>query len=138
MDSRTRKVMFALLAAAAIAIAPAAAAAQAAPQAAPAKDVKIDGKWDMTVTGPDGNPMSVVATFKLDGKKLTGTLNGPTGEVALEGEFGEGKIMFGISIPGDQGPMNIGFAGNVKDDGTLAGMASGPFGEIPWTAKKSS
>ena len=133
MDSRTRKMIRVVVAAAVLAAAPAYAAAQA-----PAKPAaSVAGKWDMTVTGPDGAPMSGVATFKQEGKKLTGTLNGPTGEVALEGEYAEGKIMFGISIPSDQGPMNIGFAGNLKDDGTLAGMASGPFGEIPWSAVKS-
>ena len=134
MDSRTRKVMLAFVAAAAIAAAPITAAAQAA-QAKPAE--KVDGKWDMSVTGPDGNGINVTIVFKSEGKKLTGTLTGPQGEVPLEGEYAEGKIMFAISVPGDGGSMNIGFAGNWKEDGTLAGMASGPFGEIPWTATKA-
>ena len=135
MDSRTRKVMLAAVAAMAIAAAPLTAFAQAAQPAKPAASVA--GKWDMNVTGPDGNGISVTIVFKQDGKKLTGTLTGPQGEVPLEGEYAEGKIMFGISVPGDGGAMNIGFAGNMKDDGSLAGMASGPFGEIPWTATKS-
>lgn len=135
MDSRSRKVIRMIVAAAVLA-APAFTAGAAAQ--APAKPAaSVDGAWNMTVTGPDGQPMSVTATFKQDGKKLTGTLNGPTGEVALEGEYAEGKIMFAISIPQDTGPMNIGFAGNMKDDGSLAGMASGPFGEIPWSATKA-
>ena len=134
MDSRSRKMMLALVAAAAIAAAPLSAFAQAAP-AKPA--ASVDGKWDMNVTGPDGNGISVTVVFKQDGKKLTGTLAGPQGEVPLEGEYAEGKIMFAISVPGDGGAMNIGFAGNMKDDGTLGGMASGPFGEIPWTATKA-
>lgn len=135
MDSRTRKVMFALVAVAALAAAPLTISAQAPAQAKPA--ASVDGKWDMTVTGPDGSPMQVTCMFKQDGKKLTGTLNGPSGEVALEGEYAEGKIMFGISIPSDAGPMQIGFAGTMKDDGSMAGMASGPFGEIPWSATKA-
>lgn len=132
MDSRSRNVMLVLMAAAAFAVAPVAATLSA--QARPAA---IDGAWDMTVTGPDGSPMSVKAVFKTDGKKLTGSLAGPQGEVALEGEYADGKIMFGIAIDGPEGPMKIGFAGSLKGDGTLAGVASGPFGEIPWTAAKA-
>lgn len=137
MDSRTRKVILALTMTTAITALLFAAVAQAA-QAAQAKPAaSVAGAWSMTVTGPDGQPMSVTATFKQEGKKLTGMLNGPQGEVPLEGEYADGKIMFAISVPSDQGPMNIGFAGEQKADGSLAGMASGPFGEIPWTAVKS-
>ena len=135
MDSRSRKVIRMIVAAAVLAAPVFTAGAAAQAPAKPAASVA--GTWNMTVTGPDGQPMSVTATFKQDGKKLTGTLNGPTGEVPLEGEYAEGKIMFAISIPQDTGPMNIGFAGNMKDDGSMAGMASGPFGEIPWTATKA-
>ena len=137
MDSRSRKVMLALVAAAAIVAAPIAAAAQTAAPAQAKPAASVDGKWNMTITGPDGNGINVAVAIKQDGKKLTGTLTGPQGDVALEGEYAEGKIMFGISIPSDQGPMNIGFAGTMKDDGSLAGMASAPFGEMPWTAVKS-
>lgn len=132
MDSRSRKMIRAFVAAAVLA-APLYAAAQT-----PAKPAaSVAGAWNMTVTGPDGQPMPVTATFKQDGKKLTGTLVGPQGEVALEGEYAEGKIKFGVSVPSDSGPMNIGFTGTMQNDGSLSGMAAGPFGEIPWTAVKS-
>jgi hypothetical protein len=102
------------------------------------KAAGIDGKWNMTVTGPDGQPMQVAAVFKTAGKKLSGTLTGPQGEVALEGEFDAGKIAFGITVPGDGGaPMTIGFAGKMAEDGTMSGMATGPFGEIPWKAERA-
>jgi len=132
MDSRSRKVMLVLVAAAALAAAPLSAALLA--QAGPAA---IDGTWNMTVTGPDGSPMAVTAVFKTEGKKVTGSLTSQMGEVALEGEYEAGKLAFGISMDGPEGPMRIGFAGTFKDDGSLAGMASGPFGEIPWTATKT-
>src|SRR5688500_14284705 len=133
MDSRSRKMMLVFVAAAAFVAAP--LMAVAAPQAKPA--AKIDGAWDMTVTGPDGSPMSVKAVFKSEGKKLTGSLTSPQGEAPLEGEYADGKVAFGISIDGPEGPMKIGFAGSLKADGTMAGMASGPFGEIPWSAVKA-
>lgn len=132
MDRRSRKMMWTFVAAAVLA-APLYAAAQTPSGPAPS----VAGKWNMSVTGPDGQPMSVTATFKQDGKKLTGTLVGSQGEVALEGQYADGKITFGVSVPSDSGAMNIGFTGTMQADGSLAGMASGPFGEIPWSATKS-
>jgi hypothetical protein len=129
MDCRSRKMIGMFLAAAVLAAAPLTAASQA-------KASAIDGKWNMTVAGPDGNPMPVAAVFKTDGKKLTGSLTSPQGEVPLEGEYTDGKLKFAITIPQDSGPMNIGFAGNLKDDGTLEGVASGPFGELAWKAER--
>jgi hypothetical protein len=136
MDSRSRKMILVLTAAAVLAAAPlsAAASAQAAPPKAP---VKVDGTWNMTVTGPDGSPMSVTAVFRTEGKKLTGSIAGPQGEVELEGEYADGKIAFAISVPQDAGALDITFTGTLKDDGSLEGVASAMFGEIPWTAVKS-
>lgn len=134
MDSRSRKMILVLTAAALLAAAQISAMAQAA---GAAKPIHVDGTWSMTVTGPDGNAMSVTAVFKTQGRKLTGTLAGPQGEVALAGEFADNKIAFAISVPQDAGPMDITFTGAVKKDGSLAGIASAPFGEIPWTAVKS-
>ena len=131
MDSRSRK-MIRLLVAAAVLIAPLSAVTMAQ-----AKPVSIDGKWNMTVTMPDGTAMPVATVFKTEGKKVTGSLTSPQGETPLEGEYADGKIKFGITVPGDGGsPMTIGFAGDLKADGTLAGVASGPMGELPWKAER--
>jgi hypothetical protein len=104
---------------------------------AQSKPAGIDGKWNMTVNGPDGQPMQVAAVFKTIGKKLTGSLTSPQGEVPLEGEVDGAKIAFGITVPQDSGPMNIGFAGTLQQDGTLTGTASGPFGELKWKAERA-
>src|SRR5687767_463034 len=130
MDSRSRKMIGLIVAVAALAAAPLVAASQAKP-------ATIDGTWNMTVTGPDGATMpTVTALFKTEGKKLTGSLTGQQGEIPLEGEFTAPRIAFAITIPQDSGPMNIGFAGSVKEDGTLAGVATGPFGELSWKAER--
>jgi hypothetical protein len=33
--------------------------------------------------------------------------------------------------------MEIYFAGQLKEDGTLAGSMSGPMGEMPWVAERA-
>lgn len=106
---------------------------QASP--APANTKSVDGKWTMDVQTEQG-AMTVGVDFKSDGKKITGTISGPQGDAPLVGEFEDGKIAFGISIDSPEGAMAIGFAGAMKEDGTMAGTLTGPFGEAPWTASR--
>jgi len=102
----------------------------------PKKDlskVAIDGKWNMSLDGPQG-PMSILMTLKLDGTKVTGTLNSQMGDTPLEGQYAEGVLNFGISFDGGGGSMQIAFAGKLTDENTMAGSLSGPMGDIPWSA----
>jgi hypothetical protein len=113
------------------------AVAGQAPQE-PKKDlskVAIDGKWNMSLDGPQG-PMSIVMTLKLDGTKVTGMLNSQMGDTPLEGQYADGVLNFGISFDGGGGAMQIAFAGKLTDENTLAGSLSGPMGDIPWTAAR--
>ena len=64
------------------------ASAQQTPPPPPAQEKPADakapasiaGKWDMTAETPQGTtPVTLV--MKLDGKKVTGTLAGPQGEI---------------------------------------------------------
>jgi hypothetical protein len=104
-------------------------------QAAAVDTSKVDGKWTLDIITDQGS-MSASLDLKSDGKKVTGTITSPQGEAPLEGEFADGKLAFGISIDTPEGAMQIGFAGAMKEDGTMAGTLSGPFGEAPWTAAR--
>lgn len=49
----------------------------------------ITGKWKALAQGPDGGEgMEIVFNFKVDGDKLTGTVDGPMGQT----EISEGKV----------------------------------------------
>ena len=95
----------------------------------------VAGQWNLAFDGPQGS-MMVGMTLKQDEKKVTGTLSGPQGEVPLEGEYAEGKLSFSISVDTQNGTMEIGFAGQMNEDGTLAGIMAGPMGEIPWKGER--
>jgi len=71
----------------------------------------INGKWSGQVPSR-GEAMTATFTFKVDGDKLTGTMTGPQGEVALE----EGKVS------GDQIAFTM-MGGNAKVmfQGTVSG-----------------
>ncbi len=112
---------------------PPAAAAKPADKATVAS---VAGAWNISLDAGQG-PMDIAATFKLDGKKLTGVLSSQMGDTALEGEFADGKATFGISFDGGGGTMSITFAGTMKDADHMEGTMSGPMGEVPWKGVRS-
>jgi len=107
--------------------------------AAPATDAKaamtVAGNWNISLDAGQG-PMDIAATMKLEGKKLTGMLSSQMGDVALEGEFVDGKATFAISFDGGSGAMDITFVGTMKDADNISGTMTGPMGEIPWVGKR--
>jgi hypothetical protein len=119
-------------------------AAQAPPQTPPAQEKPADpkaaasiaGKWDMSADTPNGT-QSVTLVIKLDGKKVTGTMNGPQGEIPHEGEYVDGKLTTSISIQGNGGSMNITFSGGLKEDGTMAGTFDFGQGAMNWKATRA-
>lgn len=104
---------------------PAAAAAPAAGAMSPA------GNWNISLDAGQG-PMDIAVTFKVDGKKVTGSLSSPMGDTALEGEFAEGKLTFAIDFNGT--PLN--WAATMKDGDNFMGSLNGPMGEIPFVGKR--
>ena len=76
-------------------------------------------------------PISAMTQAPAKADKIDGawarTITGP-----------DGSPMAGTAaFESQEGPMRIGFAGDMKDDGSFAGMASGPFGEIAWSAVRA-
>ena len=129
------------LCAAIFAVSGLAAQAQQAPPAPPAAKpsdapATVVGTWNISLDAGQG-PMDIAATFKLDGKKLTGVLSSQMGDTALEGEFADGKATFGISFDGGGGSMSITFIGKMKDADHMEGTMSGPMGEVPWKGVRS-
>ena len=48
----------------------------------------VTGKWTGDMPGRGGETMPATFNFKMDGEKLTGTMNGPQGDIALQ----DGKV----------------------------------------------
>ena len=101
----------------------------AATPAAPAATVA--GNWVISMDYGQG-PTDIAAVFKLEGKKVTGSLTSPAGETPLEGEFVEGNLTFGIDVQG----MALSFTAKLKDADNMAGAMGGQMGEIPFVAKR--
>jgi len=91
----------------------------------------VDGHWQGTVSGPNGD-FTLNFTFKADGTKLTGTVETPNGEQPIS----DGKI------EGDKLSFNTKFQDDViEHQGTISGetiqlKVKGPWGETEMTLKR--
>ena len=80
-----------------------------------ARAADVTGSWTAEMTTPDGNSFQLAFTFKQDGDKLTGTVQGPQGD-AIEisnGKIDGNKISFDVTFNG----MTINHEGTVNDAG---------------------
>ena len=99
----------------------------------------IEGKWTLSIKAPD-HEFGVGLELKQDGKKVTGTLMMPDGDVALTGEFADGTLVLNGTMEGSGGrpggPLKLN--GKLKEDGTLAGdsAVSAHGGRMMWTAER--
>ena len=67
-----------------------------------ARAADVTGNWTAEMTSPDGNTMQMTFTFKQDGAKVTGTVQGPMGdpmEIA-NGKIDGDKFSFDVSFNG--------------------------------------
>jgi len=77
----------------------------------------VTGTWKGEFTGPDGNSFTLTYSFKQDGDKLTGTVEGPGGPLDLQdGKVTGNKISFWVTV--DMGGNSAKFVseGTVKGD----------------------
>jgi hypothetical protein len=77
----------------------------------------ITGKWAGQMSGPNGDGIAITFEFKQDGTKLTGTADGPGGQILqiTNGKIVEDKLSFTVSFDGGGGEMKI------LHEGTLSG-----------------
>jgi hypothetical protein len=105
--------------------------------AAPGSTTDATGKWDIVISLEGVGEFPVQADFKQDGTKLTGTFNGPTGEVTLEGTMTGSTLRMQFEVETPQGKLPIVMTGDLRAEGftgkaTLAGM-----GEANWKGTRA-
>lgn len=93
----------------------------------------LNGRWEGTVNGPNGD-INLVFNFHVDGSKLTGTVETPNGENPIS----DGKVN------GDQLSFKTHFNDNdINHEGTISGdtidlKIEGPWGESNVTLKRAA
>lgn len=95
-----------------------------------ARAADVTGNWTADLTTPDGNSMQLAFTFKQDGTKLTGSVQGPQGDSMdiSNGKVDGNKISFDVSFNG----MTISHEGTVNEAGDEIEMTTkSDSGDIP-------
>jgi hypothetical protein len=65
------------------------------------KFADVSGKWEGTVVIPDGNPVPLTYDFKIEGDKLTGSIETPQGDLPITDGKVEGKTFtFAVDVSG--------------------------------------
>lgn len=98
---------------------------------------KIDGKWESSMQGPQGNAITQTYTFKTDGNKLTGTVSGRRGDTPLEGTVDGNKITFSVTRQTQNGEMKMSYSGTVDGD-SIKGTVQVGDNSRDWTAKRAA
>jgi len=100
--------------------------------AAAAFAADINGRWEGSISGPNGD-IQIAFNFKVDGAKLTGTVESPNGDIPIE----DGKV------EGDHLSFKTHFDDNeVNHEGTISGdtiqlNVEGPWGKSEMTLKRA-
>jgi hypothetical protein len=93
----------------------------------------VDGRWQGTISGPNGD-FDIKFNFKADGTKLTGTVETPNGEQPIsDGKIDGNKISFKTHF----GDNDIDHDGTVSGD-TIQLKVKGPWGESDMTLKRAA
>lgn len=99
----------------------------------------IDGKWVAQIPGPGGQMRETTFTFKAEGEKLTGTVSGRQGDVAIaDGTIKGDDISFTQTFNAQGNQIKLVYKGKVSGDEikmtrTVEGMDRPP---AEFTAKR--
>lgn len=87
----------------------------------------INGRWEGAMSGPNGD-FQIAFNFKVDGAKLTGSVETPNGDIPID----EGKV------EGDHISFKTHFGDNeVNHEGTVSGDTIQLNVEGPWASRRS-
>jgi hypothetical protein len=120
---------------------PAAASAPAAPAAraaaVPGSATDATGKWDIVISLEGVGEFPVQADFRQEGTKLTGTFNGPTGEVTLQGTMTGSSLKMEFEVETPQGKMPIVMTGDLSTEGLTGKATVAGMGEANWKGTRA-
>lgn len=97
----------------------------------------VDGVWETVTNTPMGQQKAKL-TLATDGDKLTGTLSGQQGTIAIRNGAVDGNRLTwkaDISVPM---PMTLSFTAEVDGDTIKGSVALGAFGNAAFEGKRAS
>ncbi|HEV2351738.1 MAG TPA: hypothetical protein VG028_18050 [Terriglobia bacterium] len=93
----------------------------------------FNGRWESTFSSPNGD-IQLVFHFKVDGTKLTGSVESPNGNIDIEdGKVDGEKISFNTHV----GDSEVKHSGTISGDTIQLGV-EGPWGHSDMTLKRAA
>ena len=100
---------------------------------------EIDGKWTGEVNTPDGNAIALTMNFKSDGDKVTGTITGPAGDVAIsEGKMDGDTLTFHFDVDANGDQLSFKCSGKLSADELKMKMDGGGDLNFEFVAKRAT
>ena len=118
------------------AVAAAAAAPAATTTAAAITD--LNGKWDIKIVIAGMGEMPAVAMMKQDGEKLSGTISGPAGEMAIAGSVTGKSVKIDFEADTPQGKLPVTMTGDIGATSVTGKASIAGMGEADWTATRAA
>jgi hypothetical protein len=123
-------------AAAAVAAAPAVAGSAGTAGATPISD--LNGKWDIKLVIAGMGEMPATAIMKQDGEKISGTITGPAGDIAIAGTVTGKSLRIDFEADTPQGKLPITMTGDIGDTSVTGKASIAGMGEADWTATRAA
>jgi len=110
--------------------------------AASGKRSDASGTWNWTQTRPDGQTISITATLKQDGGKLTGTFHGKGSDSAIyDGAINGDEVKFSVDREIDGHDITLKYSGKIDGDaikGEVNMKAGFRTRKADWEAKRGA
>jgi hypothetical protein len=91
--------------------------------------VDISGPWQTKLKIPDGAELELKYQFKVDGEKLTGSVESPAGQIDLrEGKIAGDEISYKLTI----GDRDVSYTGKIADGKINLKSRGGPLGDLEY------
>ncbi len=98
----------------------------------------VSGKWVAQIPGRGGQARETTFTFKVDGEKLTGTMSGRQGDIAIsEGKVSGDALSFVVSMERGGQTMKQTYTGKVVGSEIQFKRESGQGQAREFTAKRA-
>ncbi len=92
----------------------------------------LDGRWEGSIDTPNG-AVNIAFNFKVEGSKLTGTVESPNGDIAIEDGKVDGKK---LSFKTHFNDSEINHEGTLDGD-SISLKVEGPWGESDMKLKRA-
>ena len=102
-----------------------------------AQTTDISGRWDVTVTRPQGTQTAPME-LKKDGDKFVGVFYAQQGNSDVVATVKDKAVTFALSpFQSSNGPISVSMSGTIEGDTMKGTLTAGERGSFEWTARRA-